>query len=213
MSRRRISSGRQVGPSDTCSRRRSLRASGRDGSWRATPRLKDPGPAFGGLPRLPAAPRERRPRCRPVPRRPGTPTASSSPPPRTCLSVVGESKVKDLHAASSRCLPYQAYDIFEGREGPMRLAPKLGEIALEPEPLPQARVEGEDHDGASADDAPHLREGGSRVGEVVQGEYPDGALRATIGQRQPLSGRGHPTDTENLSRLPPHVAGSTAITR
>ena len=85
----------------------------------------------------------------------------------------------------------------------MRLAPKLGEIVLEPEPLPQARVEGEDHDGASTDDTPHLREGGSRVGEVVQGEYTDGALRATGGQRQPLSGRGRPTDTENLSSLPP----------
>ena len=85
----------------------------------------------------------------------------------------------------------------------MRLAPKLGEIVLEPEPLPQARVEGKDHDGTSAEDTPHLREGGPRVCEVVQGEYTDGARRATVGQRQPLSGRGHPTDTRNLSSLPP----------
>jgi hypothetical protein len=117
---------------------------------------------------------------------------------------MGESKVGDLRAASSRCLPNQAYDIFEGREGPMRLAPRLGEIVLEPEPLPQARVEGEDHDGTPADHTTHLREGGPRVGEVVQGEHTDGALRATVGQRQPLGGRGHPTDTGSLSSLPPH---------
>src|SRR5215210_4807020 len=96
-----------------------------------------------------------------------------SPPARRCelvSQVVGEPKVGDLHAACPRCLPYQACYIFEGREGPMRLAPKLGEIILEPEPLSQARVEGEDHDGTPADDTPHLRKGGTRVGEVMQGE-------------------------------------------
>src|SRR4028119_759536 len=79
----------------------------------------------GNAPR--PAPRARRPRWWPAPRRRGTATASSSPPPRTCLSGRGGVESRRPPRCLPPLLPYQAYDSFEGREGPMRLAPKLAE--------------------------------------------------------------------------------------
>ena len=116
---------------------------------------------------------------------------------------MGQSKTEDLHA-TPRCFPHEPYDFFEGWERSVRLALKLGEIVLEPESLPEAWVEGEDYDGSSADDAPHLREGDPRIGEVVQGKHTGGALRMTVSQRQPLGSRGYLTEAEDLLRLPPH---------